>query len=165
MLNVHSVTEDGARSHWVVNAPGGAVEWDAEITADLPNELIRWQSIGDADVVHRGEIRFEKARQGRGTELYVTIGYRPPAGMLGVGVAMLAGEAPARLMDQDLRRFKQLMEVGSIATTHGQPRGRPQQYDYRKEQRQPPQQPAERAARRSARRRHTGATPADEVHA
>jgi uncharacterized membrane protein len=136
MQHVESVTEDGERSHWVVNAPVGTVEWDAEITADISGEVIRWQSIGDADVPHRGEIRFEPSRQGRGTEIYVTIGYRPPAGRLGVGIAKLMGQGPGRQMDIDLHRFKQLMEFGSIATTHGQPRGAAQHDEWKEEQQQ-----------------------------
>jgi len=35
---------DEARSHWVVNAPGGRVEWDAEITEDVPSERLAWHS-------------------------------------------------------------------------------------------------------------------------
>ena len=134
MQHVESVTEDGVRSHWVVNGPFGDAEWDAEITADIPGRLIRWQSVGHADVPHRGEIRFEPSRQGRGTEIYVTIGYRPPAGRLGIGVARLMGQGPGRQMDIDLHRFKQLMEAGSIATTHGQSRGAAQHDEWEEEQ-------------------------------
>ncbi len=144
MRNVISVTEDGERSHWVVDAPGGQVEWDAEITADIPGRVLRWQSVEDADVPHRGEIRFEKARQGRGTEVYVTIGYRPPAGVLGVGIAKLTGNSASRQMEEDLHRFKQFIEVGTISTTHGQPRGDGQRDEWRKEQKEPAEQPAER---------------------
>lgn len=134
LQHVESVTEAGERSHWVVNAPGGAVEWDAEITADVPGQVIRWQSIGDVDVVNRGEIRFEPARQGRGTEVYVTIGYRPPGGRLGIGIAKVMGKGPGKQIDTDLHRFKQFMEAGTIASTHGQPRGEAQQDDYHEEQ-------------------------------
>lgn len=134
MQHVESVTEDGEQSHWVVNAPGGSVEWDAEITADIPGSVIRWQSVGDADVPHRGEIRFEPSRQGSGTEIFVTVGYRPPGGRLGIGIAKLMGQGPGRQMDIDLHRFKQLMEFGSIATTHGQPRGAAQHEDWKDEQ-------------------------------
>ena len=42
---------DERRSHWKAKAPlGAAVEWDAEITADVPNELIAWRSVEGAGV-------------------------------------------------------------------------------------------------------------------
>jgi uncharacterized membrane protein len=36
----------------------------------------------------------------------------------------LFGEEPKQQVHDDLRRFKQLMEAGEIATTEGQPSGR-----------------------------------------
>lgn len=134
LQHVRAVTEAGARSHWVVDAPGGTMEWDAEITADVPGQVIRWQSVGDADVVQRGEIRFAHARQGRGTEVYVTVGYRPPGGRLGIGVATVMGKGPGVQIDTDLHRFKQFMETGEIPTTDGQTRGPAQQDAWRDEQ-------------------------------
>jgi uncharacterized membrane protein len=50
--------------------------------------------------------------------------YVPPAGKLGVRVAKLFGEEPNLQIDSDLRRLKQLIETGEIATTEGQPTGR-----------------------------------------
>jgi len=72
--HIESVTvEDGGkRSHWVAKAPlvaGGRVEWDAEVTADEPNQRIAWQSVGGNTVDTAGEIRFEKAPGDRGTEV------------------------------------------------------------------------------------------------
>ncbi len=142
---VESITEEGECSHWIVDAPGGTVEWDAEITADVPGQVIRWKSVGDADVVQRGEIRFEKARQGSGTEVYVTIGYRPPAGLLGVGVAKMMGKGPGKQIDTDLHRFKQFMEYGGIATIHGQPRGAAQHDEWQEEQEEDKEQKAREA--------------------
>jgi uncharacterized membrane protein len=131
---VRSVSEAGERSHWVIDAPGGTLEWEAEITADVPGQVIRWKSVGDAEVVQRGEIRFTPARQGRGTEVYVTVGYRPPGGRLSIGVAKVMGKGPGIQIDTDLHRFKQFMETGTIATTHGQSRGAAQQAEWHEEQ-------------------------------
>jgi len=50
----------------------------------------------------------------------------PPAGKLGATVAKLFGEAPDQQISDDLRRFKQLMEAGEVATTEGQSSGRRQ---------------------------------------
>jgi hypothetical protein len=54
----------------------------------------------------------------------MNISYRLPARYLSKGVAMVAGVDPAQMTRESLRRFKQVMEAGEIATTHGQPSGR-----------------------------------------
>jgi uncharacterized membrane protein len=114
------------RSHWVAKGPAGKrVEWDAEITADQPNDLIAWRSVeGSSDVEHSGSVKFRPARGGRGTFIRVELEYRPPAGVVGVAVAKLLGRAPDQEIHQSLHRLKQLMEAGEILTTEGQPAGR-----------------------------------------
>lgn len=117
---------DDRRSHWVAKAPrlaGGSVEWDAEITADEPNRRIAWRSLPSSQVETSGEIRFGKALGDRGTEVHVTMAYAPPAGRLGHVLASLAGENPRRVVREDLRNLKRLMEVGEILTIVGQPHG------------------------------------------
>jgi uncharacterized membrane protein len=117
-------TRDG-RSHWVAEAPAGTtVEWDAEITEDRPNELIAWRSLEGADVDSAGTVRFEQAPGGRGTVVKLEMHYHPPAGALGAGIAKLFGEDPEWQVKEGLRRFKQLMEIGEVITTAGQPAGR-----------------------------------------
>jgi uncharacterized membrane protein len=113
------------RSHWVAKAPAGTtVEWDAEITEDQPNELIAWRSLEGADVDSAGTVRFEQAPGGRGTVVKLEMHYHPPAGPLGAGIAKLFGEDPEWQVKEGLRRFKQLMEIGEVITTEGQPAGR-----------------------------------------
>jgi uncharacterized membrane protein len=116
---------DERRSHWVAKGPAGRkVEWDAEIVNEIPNELIGWRTIGDADVVSAGSVRFRPAPGGRGTEVRVRLQYQPPAGKLGATLAWLFGHEPSQTIQEDLRKFKQLMEAGEVPTTAGQPRGR-----------------------------------------
>ena len=50
--------------------------------------------------------------------------YNPPAGPLGSLIAKLTGREPAILLKEQLRRLKQLLETGEIATTEGQPTGK-----------------------------------------
>ena len=45
------------------------------------------------------------------------IQYGPPAGTVGRAIAWLFGEEPEQQLREDLRRFKQLMETGEIATS------------------------------------------------
>lgn len=126
MYHLKSVkVTDGTRSHWVAKGPAKTkVEWDAEIVDDEPNHLIAWQSVPGSDVEHWGTIRFEPYPATKETVVTVDLGYNPPAGMVGVVVAKLFGESPEQQIKDDLRRFKQLMETGEIATTEGQPAGR-----------------------------------------
>jgi uncharacterized membrane protein len=115
---------DEKRSHWVASAPsivGGKVEWDAEITEDVPNERIAWRSLPGADVDTRGPVRFEASP--RGTIIRVEMRYVAPAGKLGSWVATLFGQSPERQIREDLRNFKRAIEIGEPLTILGQPSG------------------------------------------
>lgn len=125
MDHVESVSvDDTGRVHWVVKAPAGrTVEWDAELTEDLPGERIAWRSLEGADVDNSGSVRFADAPGGRGTEIHLDIDYSPPGGALGAGVAKLFGEEPRQQAKDDLRRFKQVMEAGEVVRSDGTPEG------------------------------------------
>jgi uncharacterized membrane protein len=122
MEHLESVrTIDDTRSHWVAKAPGGTrIEWEAEIYNDKENELIAWRSLQNADVNNAGSVHFTALPDGRGTEVRVVINYEPPAGRLGAAVAKLLGEDPARALEEDLVRFKQLMEAGEVPAVTAQ---------------------------------------------
>jgi uncharacterized membrane protein len=107
---------DPNHSHWVVKAPGGkTVEWDATVTEERENEALYWQSDEGADVPNSGRITFRDAGA-RGTVVTATIAYDPPGGTVGKIIAKLFQREPAIQARRDLRRFKQLMETGEIAT-------------------------------------------------
>ncbi len=116
MRHLVSVTDTGnGRSRWKAMAPAGmTVEWDAEITEDRPNELISWRSLPGADVRNAGTVTFMQAAGNRGTEVRVDLEYRPPAGKVGTMVAMLFREEPGQQVHDDLRNFKQVLEIGEI---------------------------------------------------
>jgi len=104
------------RTHWVVKAPAGrTVEWDATVTDEREGEYIAWASDEGADVPNSGTITFRDAGD-RGTIVTATIVYDPPAGVVGKIVAKLFQREPAIQARRDLRRFKQLMETGEVAT-------------------------------------------------
>jgi uncharacterized membrane protein len=112
------VTGEG-RSHWVARAPGGSVEWDAEVTEDRPNQSISWRSLEGSEVETSGTVRFEPAVGGRGTVVHVRLDYNPPGGAVGALFAKLFGEDPDGQMQIDLRRFKQIIELGEIVVSDG----------------------------------------------
>ena len=118
---------DARRSHWVANpASGQHLEWDAEITDETENEYIAWQTEENADIHQAGWVSFHDAPQGRGTVVRAVFTYEPPAGRVGHTVARLLGKDPSSLAGDDLRRLKQLLEIGEITTNaarHGAERG------------------------------------------
>ncbi|HEX6537169.1 MAG TPA: SRPBCC family protein [Gemmatimonadaceae bacterium] len=115
---------DDTHSHWVAKSPvGGAVEWDAEITDELENELIAWRSTRDSTIKNAGSVRFTDAPAGRGTVVKVDLRYEAPAGRIGAAFARLLGENPEQQIREDLRHFKQVMEAGETPTVEGQPTG------------------------------------------
>ena len=107
---------DATHSHWVVKAPGGrTVEWDARVTREEQDRLIAWTSEEGADVANSGQIEFRDAGP-RGTIVTLAIVYDPPGGTIGEWIAKLFQREPKIQARRDLRRFKQLMETGEVAT-------------------------------------------------
>ncbi|MEO7558328.1 MAG: SRPBCC family protein [Gammaproteobacteria bacterium] len=105
---------DYKRSHWIAKAPAGTtVEWDAEIIKEEENHMIAWRSLASAEVKNAGSVYFESDARGRGTVVRVILNYEPPAGRLGAVVAKLFGEEPAQQIEEDLHRFKKIMELDS----------------------------------------------------
>ena len=119
MRHVESVQHLGdGRYHWVVKGPAGmTVEWDATMVADDPGTVITWRSLENADVDNAGAVRFERAPGGRGTIVKVNIEYKPVGGVIGATVAKLFGEEPEQQLNDDLRRFKQVMEIGEVVVS------------------------------------------------
>jgi uncharacterized membrane protein len=117
MDHLESVTViDENQSHWVAKAPAGTrVEWNAAIHNEIEDELIAWRSLPGADVNNAGSVHFTPAGEGR-TEVRVVLSYEPPAGKMGAAIAKLLGEEPSQQVEDDLRRFKQVMEA-IVSTT------------------------------------------------
>ena len=100
------------RSHWEVRGPGGiTMKWDAEVTRHVPDELFAWKTLPGSGVEHAGMVHFEEVGEDT-TRVHVRMIYNPPAGALGHAVASLLGGDPKSRMDEDLMRFKSLLEEG-----------------------------------------------------
>jgi uncharacterized membrane protein len=107
-------------SHWSASAPfDTVVEWNVVTTGDVTAERIAWASVAGADVDTSGEVLLVPAPGGRGTEVHVTLRFDTPAGALGRAVAKYFGEDPSQALDDDLRRFKQVMETGEVVRSEG----------------------------------------------
>jgi uncharacterized membrane protein len=125
MQHLESVTPAGSnRTHWVVKGPAGtSVSWDAEVYNEKPGEMIAWRTLEGSTVAHAGSVRFEETGGGS-TLVRVSLKYDPPGGMLGSYVAGLFGENPEQQIEDDLGRFKQLMESMGAGEAGGQSAGR-----------------------------------------
>ena len=114
MSHVREVRETGnGRQHWVVDGPAGTtLEWDAEITQLIENELVSWKSVEGAVVEHAGTIRLQPNETG-GTRVDIRMSYNPPAGAVGHAIAILFRADPKKQMDDDLARLKTTIETGT----------------------------------------------------
>jgi len=120
MDHLESVNSVGFnRWHWVAKGPVGTrPEWDAEIYNEKPNELIAWRSL-DGTVTNAGSVHFEPAPGERGTQVKVVLNYNAPGGKVSALLAKLFGQEPGQMIEGDLRRLKQILEDGEIATVQG----------------------------------------------
>ncbi len=111
---------DERRSLWRAAGPlNKELTWESEITEDQPGGLIAWRSLPGSIVETRGRVEFFPAAGGRGTVVRIELFYRPIGGAIGAGVGMLFGIDARHEVAEDLRRFKQRVETGEIATNQG----------------------------------------------
>ena len=116
MNHVKEISSDNGLSTWKVAGPAGStIEFRSQITRDVPNEIIEWETLPDSNVHHAGFARFDENWDG-GTRVSVQLSYVPPAGALGHAVAQLFGVDPRQAMHEDLVRLKSLLEDGRTST-------------------------------------------------
>ena len=124
--HVESVRKlDDRRSEWTIRGPmGSSFTWQAEIVDEAPDRHIIWRSMPGSIVESSSSLQFREAPGGRGTELVAAMHYTRIGNYIGKGLAQVLGAVPERVLREELRRFKQLLEAGEIPTTEGQPTGR-----------------------------------------
>lgn len=99
------------RSHWVVQGPAGKeVEWHSVLTESERPSRLAWRSEAGALVDNEGRVVLEPLANG--TRATVRMCWRPPAGAVGRGIAVLMGADPETALEEDLRRMKQFIERG-----------------------------------------------------
>lgn len=123
---VESVMKTGERtSHWVAQDPRGkTMEWNSELLQDQPGQLIAWHSHGTTKTANAGKVSFKQASGDRGTFVTLEMDYYQDAGNVLSGlVNTVMGKVSEFEALETLRRFKELMEAGEVASTKGQPTG------------------------------------------
>jgi uncharacterized membrane protein len=109
----------------------GAVEWDIRLTADERDRKLAWCAVEGAPLPSAAQVRLTEGRSG--TEIHVDAWLALPGPRL-VATALRsaersrplrrAGLTPSQVLQQELRRLRQVLEAGETATTRGQSSGR-----------------------------------------
>lgn len=111
-------------SAWEAKIPGnvGTISWKSEITDDVENEHIGWQSLSESTIENTGNVRFRDAGK-FGTEVNVIISYRAPGGAAGEGIAKMLNPVFKSMVKEDVKNFRRYLEAGEVPTAKGQPSG------------------------------------------
>jgi len=115
MAHVRAVRRSSeGRARWTVAGPVGApIEWETEETRHEPPEVLAWRTVEGAPIGHAGIVRFDQYPDG--TRIHIQMHYNPPGGAVGHALAALLGVDPKRALDEDLVRFKSLLEDGKTS--------------------------------------------------
>ena len=105
---------DDRRSQWTAEGPRGAmIEWISDLSEDVPNRRLAWHSLPGSDLPNRGSVEFTPGRLGETTVRH-TLEFDPPGGMVGEAIARVMQGMTKEMVQADLRRFKTLMEAGTV---------------------------------------------------
>jgi uncharacterized membrane protein len=122
-LDSVNISADGRHARWThtEGKPGDGKDkegtsWQTAIIVDEPNQAIGWRTSAGSRIEHEGRLEFKDAPGGRGTLVSATIAYRQVGGSVGGLLARVFHRDPRIQTQRDLRRFKQLMETGEVAT-------------------------------------------------
>jgi uncharacterized membrane protein len=109
MENVESVTQlDDSHLRWIAEVGGKRQEWKAEITQQVPDEIIAWRSTEGQE--NAGSVRFESLGADS-TKIDVTLTWEPE------GIVEAAADRigiSERALSVDLGRFKELVESRGV---------------------------------------------------
>jgi uncharacterized membrane protein len=120
---------DERHSRWTVAGPGGkTIVGISEIVEERPGELIRWQTEPDANPRQEGTVTFQELGHGRGTVVRHVIRYHLRGGTLAALAAKFTGHGIDAVARENLRRLKQWIEAGELATARRQPAGERSKY-------------------------------------
>ena len=116
MKHLEKVEElDQTRSKWTAKGPAGvgSISWEAEIVEDHQNEFISWRSLPGSTVDNAGQVRFIETP--RGTDIRVQMTYRLPGGDVGGAAGRLVSPMAEKMMRDDIRDLKNVLENGNAA--------------------------------------------------
>jgi uncharacterized membrane protein len=105
MEDVHEVRQlDDTHLHWRASVGGKEKEWDAEITEQVPDQVIAWRSTSGAP--NAGRVTFQPAGTDR-TRLRLQMDYEPQTLVEKIGDAV---GVMSRKLDKTVEDFKEYVE-------------------------------------------------------
>jgi uncharacterized membrane protein len=107
----------------VQNPPDGVIELRLMVIGEDPGRRVDFRTPNGAKQEVTGVATFTEAVGNRGTEIHLDMGYETPAGPVGEAVEKLTGNDPLQLAKDDLRRLRQVMEVGEVVRSDATPDG------------------------------------------
>jgi uncharacterized membrane protein len=111
MHSVHEVRQqDDRHLHWRATVMGREVEWDAEITEQIPDQKIAWRSTSGTP--NGGAVTFRSLGRSR-TRVTLEMDYAPQDAIDEASDALGAVRATARA---NLKNFKEMIELGGRDT-------------------------------------------------
>jgi uncharacterized membrane protein len=125
--------DDGSEGHGVGAAHdtgGGPARVRTAVTIRRPADDVRrefrqfaWSGFDPTMLEARGGVRFMPAPGSRGTELHLDHDPRVAGGAFGASAMRLAGRSPDQKINDELRRFKALLETGVEPRSEKTPAG------------------------------------------
>jgi uncharacterized membrane protein len=101
---------DDKRLHWKATVFGKQIEWDAEITEQIPDKRIAWRST--TGTPNSGVVSFKSLGDNR-TRIVLEMSYTPTDPIEQVGDALGAVRSEAQA---NLKKFKQIIEARGTET-------------------------------------------------
>jgi uncharacterized membrane protein len=95
--------QDDTHLHWKANIAGQTAEWDAEITEQVPDQVIAWRAVEGAQ--NQGRVQFQQEDGGTRVRLELDV---EAQGIVQQATDMMG--MLERQVREDLNRFKQLIE-------------------------------------------------------
>jgi uncharacterized membrane protein len=109
---------------------GGPTRVRTAVTIRRPEERVRqafrdfqWSAFDASQLEREGGVRFAAAPGDRGTEVHVDHEPGATGGAVAVALARAVGKSPDQAINDDLRRFKALLETGVIPRSDTSPEG------------------------------------------
>jgi uncharacterized membrane protein len=101
---------DDTHLHWMAEVNGKTQEWDAEVTEQVPDQVVAWRSISGQQ--NSGRVTFESIGADQ-TRVTVQMGWEPQGVTESIGSALGFDN---RQVKQDLENFKRFIEERGAPT-------------------------------------------------